>query len=97
MEAIEGISSKDYPAVREMGLKISLVSSHGFKTGPFSRNNFDVCKTKLKQSIDLAVEVNCPTVITFTGMRAKGVSDKQGEKNCVELWKSVVGDRKSVV
>jgi hydroxypyruvate isomerase len=91
LEAIEGISSKDYPAVREMGLKISLVSSHGFKTGPFSRNNFDVCKTKLKQSIDLAVEVNCPTVITFTGMRAKGVSDKQGEKNCVELWKSVVG------
>ena len=36
LEAIEGISSKDYPAVRELGLKISLVSSHGFKTGPFN-------------------------------------------------------------
>ena len=91
LEAIEGISSKDYPAVMQAGLKISLVSSHGFKTGPFDRSNFDVCREKLKASIDLAVEVKCPSVITFTGMRTKGVSDKQGEQNCVEFWKSVVG------
>jgi hydroxypyruvate isomerase len=91
LEAIEGISSKDYPAVTDAGLKISLVSSHGFKTGPFSRDNFEVCKTKLEQSIDLAVKFKCPSVITFTGMRAKGVSDKQGEKNCVEFWKSAIG------
>ena len=32
IEAIEGISAKDYPAVRKLGLKISLVSGgHGFK------------------------------------------------------------------
>ena len=33
--AMEGIDSKHYPAVRELGLKISLVSGgHGFKNGP---------------------------------------------------------------
>ncbi|MFT5322728.1 MAG: hydroxypyruvate isomerase [Planctomycetaceae bacterium] len=91
LEAIEGISSKDYPAARELGLKISLVSSHGFKTGPFNPTNHKMCAEKLRSSIDLAVEVGCPSVITFTGMREEGISDEQGAKNCVDLWKSVIG------
>jgi hydroxypyruvate isomerase len=89
--AIEGISPKDYPAVRELGLKISLVSSHGFMKGPISRDNHKYCAQILKERIDLAVEVGCPSVITFTGMRKKGISDKQGAKNCIDLWKSVIG------
>ena len=91
LEAIEGISPKDYAAVRELGLKISLVSSHGFKTGPFNTANHPMCAAKLRSSIDLAVEVGCPSVITFTGMREEGISDEQGAKNCVDLWKSVIG------
>jgi hydroxypyruvate isomerase len=91
LEAIEGISSKDYPAALELGLKISLVSSHGFKTGPFNPANHKMCAEKLRASIDLAVEVGCPSVITFTGMREEGISDEQGAKNCVDLWKSVIG------
>ena len=89
--AIEGISPNDYPAVKELGLKISLVSSHGFKKGPISRDNHEYCTKMLKDRIDLAVEVGCPNVITFTGMREKGISDKQGAENCIELWKSVIG------
>jgi hypothetical protein len=38
---IEGISTDHYPAVRELGLEISLVGSHGFQRGPFSRENHD--------------------------------------------------------
>lgn len=91
LEAIEGISSKDYPAVRELGLKISLVSSHGFKNGPFNPANHKMCVEKLRASIDLAVEVGCPSVITFTGMREDGITDEQGAKNCVDCWKSVIG------
>ena len=95
--AIEGISSDDYPAVRELGIKISLVSSHGFANGPFSRSNHRACLQKLRAAIDLAVEVGCPNVITFTGMREAGISDKQGALNCIDCWKQVVGyaeDRK---
>ncbi len=91
IEGIEGISPKDYPAVRELGLKISLVSSHGFKKGPFNRENFEFCAAKLKDSIDIAVEVGCPSVITFTGMKEKGISNAQGTKNCIEFWKSAIG------
>ncbi len=36
---IEGIDASRYPAVRQLGLQISLVGSHGFRTGPFSREN----------------------------------------------------------
>ena len=89
--AIEGISPKDYPAVRELGLKISLVSSHGFKKGPVSPANHKYCIESLKKSIDLAVEVSCPSVITFTGMREDGIDDEAAAKNCVDCWKQVVG------
>ena len=91
LEAIEGISATDYPAVKQLGLKISLVGSHGFKQGPFTRDNHQFCIDKLKQSIDLAVEVGSPNVITFTGMREKGISDEAGAKNCVDCWKEVIG------
>lgn len=91
LEAIEGISSKYYPAALELGLKISLVSSHGFKTGPLNPANHKVCAEKLRASIDIAVEVGCPSVITFTGMREDGISDEQGARNCVDFWKSVIG------
>lgn len=91
LEAIEGISSKDYPAVRELGLKISLVGSHGFQAGPFNPANHKACIEKLRAAIDLAVDVGCPSVITFTGMREKGIDDEQGAKNCIDCWKSVIG------
>ncbi len=90
LEAIEGISAKDYPAVRKLGLKISLVGSHGFKTGPFTRENHPQCIEKLKQAIDLAKAVDCPNVITFTGMREKGITDKAAAKNCVDCWQAVI-------
>lgn len=88
--AIEGISWNDYPAVKKLGLEISLVSSHGFKTGPFSRDNHEPIIRKLREAIDKAVEVGCASVITFTGMREKGVTDEQGAKNCVDCWKQVI-------
>ncbi len=88
--AIEGIGAEHYPAVRKLGLKISLVSSHGFAKGPFTRENHEFCVTKLKSSIDLAVENECENVITFTGMREKGITDEQGTKNCIDCWKQVI-------
>ncbi len=90
LEAIEGISANDYPAVQKLGLKISLVSSHGFKTGPFNPANHAFCIEKLKQSIDIAVKVGCPSVITFTGMREKGITDKTAAQNCVDCWQAVM-------
>ncbi len=90
LEAIEGIGAEHYPAVRKLGLKISLVGSHGFSRGPFNRDNHEFCVAKLRAGIDLAVENQCENVITFTGMREKGITDEQGAKNCLECWKQVI-------
>ena len=87
---IEGIDARHYPAVRQLGLQISLVGGHGFRTGPFSRENHALCIEKLREGIDRAVAVQCQNVITFTGMREAGISDEQGAKNCVECWKQVI-------
>jgi hydroxypyruvate isomerase len=90
LEAIEGIGAEHYPMARKLGLKISLIGSHGFARGPFSPANHEFCLAKLRTGIDLAVANECENVITFTGMREKGISDEQGAKNCIDCWKQVI-------
>lgn len=89
--AMEGIDPKFYPLMKEHGLKVSLCGSHGFKQGPFNKENHAFCEDKLRQGIDMAVQWGSPGVITFTGMRESGISDQQGFKNCVDCWKKVAG------
>ncbi len=91
MPAMEGIGREHYPKLRELGIKIAIVGSHGFQTGPVSRDNHTMCLAKLREAIDVADQFKSPNVITFTGMRAAGISDRQGARNCVECWKQVVG------
>ncbi len=88
--AIEGIGSEHYPAVRQAGLEISLVSSHGFQQGPLDRDHHAMVEAKLIEAIELAHAVGAPNVITFTGMVKTGISDEQAKRNCVELWKRVM-------
>ena len=90
LEAMEGVNTKFYPQIQELGLKISLVPSHGFAQGPVSRANHELCRQKLIDGIDLAAKIGTKNVITFTGMSEPGISVEQGSKNCVELWKSVM-------
>lgn len=88
--AMEGVSPQYYPMIRKLGLSISLVGSHGFAKGPFNPENHKYCIDKLRQAIDTAVEFDAPNVITFTGMKEKGISNQQGATNCVECWKQVI-------
>ncbi len=89
--AMEGIDPKHYPMIRELGLAVSLVGSHGFAKGPFNPANHEFVEKKLRDGIDLAAYVGCPSVITFTGMREPGISDEQGARHCVDCWKRVIG------
>jgi hydroxypyruvate isomerase len=91
MTAMEGISAEHYPRLRELGMKPSLIGSHGFKDGPTSPKHHENCVKKLREGIDLAVEYGAPGVITFTGMREQDLSDKQMADNCVACWKEVIG------
>jgi hydroxypyruvate isomerase len=88
---MEGIGPEHYQTVRELGLKISLVGSHGFAEGPVNPANHETVRRKLVEGIDLAASVQCKNVITFTGMREAGINREQSARNCVECWKSVIG------
>lgn len=88
--AAEGIPSEYYDFATSIGLKISLVSSHGFAKGPLTRDNHAECITKLKEGIDLCKKYDCRNVITFTGMREKGIDDATADKNCIDCWKQVI-------
>lgn len=90
LEAIEGIPASAYDQVTAMGLKISLVGSHGFKTGPLDPENHAEVEAKLRQGIDLAVKYGAPNVITFTGMKKTGISDQAARRNCLQCWKRVL-------
>ena len=89
--AIEGIDAKHYPAVRELGLKISLVSGgHGFRNGPCDPKNTETVINGIKKGIDLAADIGTKSVITFTGMKYKDMDPDKAAALCVETWKKVI-------
>lgn len=90
LAAMEGVGAEHYPLIKELGLEISLVGSHGFARGPFNPANHAFVIEKLREGIDLAVKFGSKNVITFTGMREAGISDEQGSRNCVDCWKNVI-------
>jgi hydroxypyruvate isomerase len=90
IEAIEGIDRQFYPEAIAAGLRISLVSSHGFGNGPADRSNHAECIARLKEGIDTAVKFQSRRVITFTGMRLPGQTDEVSEQNCLDCWKQVI-------
>lgn len=89
--AMEGIGPEHYPMIRDLGLQVSLVGSHGFAKGPFNPENHGFVEEKLREGIDLAAAVGCQNVITFTGMREAGIGDEAGAENCVACWKRAIG------
>ena len=89
--AIEGIDKKHYPAIKELGLEVSLVGSHGFAKGPIDKANHAEVESSLRAAIDTAVEFGSPSVITFTGMRVPEMSDATAKQNCLDCWKRVIG------
>jgi len=87
---IEGIDSKLYPEVKKLGLDISLVGSHGFGKGPCNPEFHDEVVTKLTDSINLAADVGCKKVITFTGMKFEGIDRDKAIDACLSTWKEVL-------
>ncbi len=90
--AMEGISADHYPMVKDLGMDISLVSgAHGFAKGPCNPEFHDLVVDGLSSGIDLAKEVGCKNVITFTGMRFDGMDEEKAAQRCVDTWKEVIG------
>ena len=89
--AIEGLDTKLYPKMRELGLEISLVGSHGFKMGMCNPRDHKKCVSILRERIDLAAAQGHQKVITFTGMLPENTTREQAFQNCVDGFKQIVG------
>ena len=74
--AMEGISRKHYPLVKNLGMDISLVGSHSFKKGPVDPGNHEECIDKLTEAIELCAEAGYKRVITFTTLDSDILSGK---------------------
>jgi hydroxypyruvate isomerase len=92
MSAVESIGNdpKRLARVRELGMHLGFIGSHGFNKGPLDPANQPECEAKLRAGIDLAARFQCKNVITFTGYRTKAISDEQASRNCVEFWKKLM-------
>ncbi|MDF1823662.1 MAG: TIM barrel protein [Verrucomicrobiales bacterium] len=87
---MEGIPREAYAEVKKIGLDISLISTHGFATGPCHPDNHDEVVAKLTEGIEVAQAVNCKNAITFTGMRYEGMDEETSAKHCIDTWKKVI-------
>ncbi len=91
MPAIEGLDVKLYPKMKELGLDIAIVGSHGFRTGMCNPADHEKCLKILRERIDLAAEQGYQRVITFTGMLPDKMPRDEAFKNCVAGFKEIVG------
>jgi len=90
LTGMEGIDPKYYKDIMALGLKISLIGSHGFATGPCNPQYRDMVEKKLTECINLAADVGCKKVITFTGMKYDGMDRDEAIKGCLDTWKKVM-------
>ncbi len=88
--AMEGIPRSAYPEVKKLGLDISLIGSHGFAQGPCNPKYKDLVIEKLTDAIEVAKQVGCKKVITFTGMRFDGMDEEKAAQRCIDVWKKVL-------
>lgn len=88
--AMEGVDASHYPLIRELGMDIAIVGSHGFSEGPLHPKNRDKVVEALRRGIETATRFGSRRVITFTGMRDRSISDADAERHCVEAWREVM-------
>lgn len=88
--AMEGVDPIHYPLIRELGMEIALVGSHGFSEGPLNPKFRAKVVDSLRRGIETAARFGSRRVITFTGMRDASIPDAVAESNCVEVWKEVI-------
>lgn len=102
--SVEGVQPKDWPLLKEHGLKCAYTTGHGFVKGMNQPAFWDENLKVLHERIDSCAEFGNPNVLSFTGFadtrdQGGGVVDaEQGKKNCIEAFRKLAGhaERKGV-
>ncbi len=89
-QSIELCDPKNWPTLKKHGLTCAIAGSHGFSTGFSNPDEWEKCLAVLNERIGQCADFGVKSVITFTGM-ANGRSKEEGQKNCIEGLKKIVG------
>lgn len=89
--AMDFISPKEWPELKDNGIVCSLTGSHSLKVGLNQKKNHESCLASIRKSIEDTSAAGFPNVICFSGNGTPGLSREEGMDNCVEALKQVAG------
>ena len=82
--SVEMLPPQHWQTVKDHGMDIAIIVGHAsLPDGLNKKKNRDRIEVELKETIDLAVEHDIPSLITFSGNR-EDRSQQEGLDNCVE-------------
>ncbi|MEM6689873.1 MAG: sugar phosphate isomerase/epimerase family protein, partial [Planctomycetota bacterium] len=95
---IDLLKADDFPTLKKHGLVCTMVSSHSLANGLCEPKFHEECLNALNEAIEAASAAGYRNVITFSG-NARGMSRKEGMKNCVKALKEIapVAEKAGVV
>jgi hydroxypyruvate isomerase len=90
-QSIELVTPNEFPTVKAAGLSCAMLSGACTIPDGFNeKKNHERLEKSTREHIEFAAENGLPNVIVFSGNR-RGMSDEEGQANCVEGLKRVVG------
>jgi hydroxypyruvate isomerase len=81
----------DFDVVKKHGMICTMINSSGINPGLNDKPNHEKCLAAIRKSIEAAAEAGFPNVICMSGNRRAGLTDEEGQDNCVEALKQVAG------
>ena len=91
IKGIDLIGPRDWPTMKKYGLVGTCTpGGTGINKGLNDRANHQGAIPRIRKAIENTADAGFPNVIVMAGNR-KGISDEEGQKNCVEALKQVVG------
>ncbi len=92
---IQGIDllapGQDWEVLKKHGLACSMVTGGGNNPGLNRKEGHAEYIARTRASIEAAAEAGFPNVICMSGNRAEDLTDDEGQDNCVEGLKQIVG------